>query len=253
MAWLRIDDRVRTHPKLVSAGPAAAWFWFCGICYAREHLTDGVIPRGIIQTLAPGVSGGKRLAERLVTCGLWHVHTDGYVIHDFLDWNPSRAAVETIREADRSRKRKGIQTESERSPDGIQTTPYARTGACGLGLGSGVGSDGFSEGGLGETGPEAEAWGVWRAAALTRAGVELRLQPTPLEFGKLSELCRLVPDVGKRHAIIGGFWALDDKEAAQRNVKARTLGYLVMAAPSLLSNVVTVDLEREKFLRAGAR
>lgn len=44
MPWLKIDDRVRTHPKTVKAGPAASWFWFCGICYCRE------------QSLAPGIT-----------------------------------------------------------------------------------------------------------------------------------------------------------------------------------------------------
>lgn len=106
MAWLKIDDRVRTHVKIVAAGPQAAWFWFCGICYCREHLTDGFIPTGMLASLCPGVSGAqaKRHARKLIEVGLWHEAPGGFTVHDFLDWNPSRAQIEADREWDRKRK-----------------------------------------------------------------------------------------------------------------------------------------------------
>ena len=94
MAWLKIDDRVRTHPKIVEAGPVAAWFWFCGICYCREHLTDGLIADKMLPTLVPGVPSWKRPADVLVAAGLWHREERGYRVHDFLEWNPSRAEIE---------------------------------------------------------------------------------------------------------------------------------------------------------------
>lgn len=104
MAWLRIDDRVRTHPKVVKAGPAAAWLWFCGICYCREHLTDGLIPKVMLNTLAPGLTSTKACAKRLVEVGLWHDGSEYYEVHDFLDWNPKRDDIEASREWDRRRK-----------------------------------------------------------------------------------------------------------------------------------------------------
>jgi hypothetical protein len=137
MAWLRVDDRVRTHPKIVQAGPVAAWFWFCGICYCREHLTDGFIADAMLPTLAPGVTSWKKCAEALVGSGLWHRAQGGYQVHDFLEWNPSRASVMEQREKDNARKRGGVQTESERSPDGIQTTA-SRAGAGVAGSPSGA-------------------------------------------------------------------------------------------------------------------
>lgn len=119
MAWLRMDDRVRTHPKIVKAGPLAGWLWFCGVCYCREHLTDGVIQDGMIPTLAPGLTSAKKHAQTLVDVGLWHRTEGGYHVHDFLDWNPSRTEIETNRAKDSRRKHTGVQTESERNPDGI--------------------------------------------------------------------------------------------------------------------------------------
>lgn len=131
MAWLRIDDRVRTHPKIIDAGPAAAWFWFCGICYCREHLTDGFIAKAVLPTLAPGVTKTAPLVAGLIRSGLWHESDGGYQVHDFLDWNPSRETVIQKRKEDVERKRNpnGFQSDSERNPDGLQTTIRARAGA----------------------------------------------------------------------------------------------------------------------------
>jgi 5-methylcytosine-specific restriction endonuclease McrA len=102
---MKVETRVRTHPKMIAAGPAASWLWFCGNCYAREHLTDGFIPAGMVVSLTGcGHREAKRHAATLVTVGLWHETKDGYQVHDFLDWNPSRADVDAGKEWDRRRK-----------------------------------------------------------------------------------------------------------------------------------------------------
>jgi hypothetical protein len=166
MAWLRIDDRVRTHPKIVAAGPDAAWFWFCGICYCREHLTDGFIPKGMIASLVPGVQlpAAKRHTATLLRVvdgqrnPLWHDTEGGYRVHDFLDWNPSRAVVLAKRAEDLARKKKSnssFQLESDMDstaesgmdskpiPKGIHKDSNATRDArarAPAGLGSGLGS-----------------------------------------------------------------------------------------------------------------
>lgn len=154
MAWLKIDDRVRTHPKIVQAGPVAAWLWFCGICYCREHLTDGLIADKMLPTLVPGMASTKRAVAALVEAGLWHRAERGYVVHDFLDWNPSRAAVEAQRASDRERKGGGSRPDSDRIPAG---TPMdsSRTRDAHTGLGSPLAPALVSnlEGGPGETAP----------------------------------------------------------------------------------------------------
>jgi hypothetical protein len=104
MAWLRIDDRVRTHPKIATAGPAAAWLWFCGICYCREHLTDGFIPKPVVPNLAMNLTSPWRHAQRLVEVQLWEDAIGGFQVHDFLDWNPSRNDVEAGRDWEVQRK-----------------------------------------------------------------------------------------------------------------------------------------------------
>jgi hypothetical protein len=136
VAWLRIDDRIRTHPKIVRAG-LSGWVHLCGICYCREHLTDGLIPFEALPMLTPGVPDTTPHEERLVKVGLWVREVDGYQIHDFLEWNPSRAEVEAIRQTDRSRKR--IPLDSVRNPSGLRQESPAR--ARDKDLGSGVSSE----------------------------------------------------------------------------------------------------------------
>ena len=192
MAWLRVDDRVRTHPKVVAAGPAAAWFWFCGVCYCREHLTDGFIPGGMVASLAPGVVNGRTLAKKLVDVRLWHEEQGGYRVHDFLEWNPSRAEVMATRDADKSRKRKGFQPESTQPPNGIPTTP-SRDHAGGAGLGSsGVV---LSENGNSESAdlPVAEFFDGYRERYQRITGGTLPLLTSPKDFAIASELLRTWP------------------------------------------------------------
>lgn len=139
MAWLRIDDRVRTHPKIAQAGPAAAWLWFCGICYCREHLTDGDIPKAVVPSLAMNLPSPWKHAARLVDVRLWEQVPDGYRVHDFLKWNPSKADVVKSRQSEVERKR-SERSVSGRTNAGVrEMSSCVRAGDAGLGLGLGLG------------------------------------------------------------------------------------------------------------------
>lgn len=87
MTWLKIDDNVPHHKKMLAAGPAAAWLWLCGVAYCQRHKTDGFIPREALPWL--GVVKPQPLALVLVRVALWHVEGEGWRVHDFLDWNAS--------------------------------------------------------------------------------------------------------------------------------------------------------------------
>ena len=137
MAWLRIDDRVRTHPKIATAGPAAAWLWFCSVCYAREHLTDGFIPKAVVPALAGGLPSPWRHAARLVDVRLWEDAVGGFLIHDFLDWNPSKAEVLSHRDKDRDKKRTQRGTHEGQREGLTCAREQARDRAGDAGLGSG--------------------------------------------------------------------------------------------------------------------
>jgi hypothetical protein len=102
MPWAKLDDQFPDHPKVVQAGPAAAWLHVCAICYASRYLTDGFVPVGQVRKLAD-VPDSDALAAKLVQVGLWEAADGGFRVHDYLKYNPSRAQVMAERERNAAR------------------------------------------------------------------------------------------------------------------------------------------------------
>jgi len=111
MVWVKLDDQFPDHPKIAKAGPCAAWLHVCGIAYSNRHLTDGFIPLGVAHRLTDfahyamtnGMEGYdltcEMMAARLVDVALWDEVDGGYQIHDYHDFQPSKAEVEALRKA----------------------------------------------------------------------------------------------------------------------------------------------------------
>lgn len=102
MAWVKIDDQFASHPKILKAGPAAAWLYVCGLTYCNRYLTDGFIPAEAVRLLTDLKNPGKE-AAKLVNAGLWEIADGGYIVHDYLDWNPSAEQIRSERRAARQR------------------------------------------------------------------------------------------------------------------------------------------------------
>ena len=115
MPWVKIDDQFADHPKIMQAGPLAAWIYVCGLCYSARYLTDGFIPDGQVRKLAD-VDDVTPLVTRLVDVGLWDVSPGGYQIHDYLDYNPTGEQIKEERKA--SAKRQADYRERHRKPNG---------------------------------------------------------------------------------------------------------------------------------------
>lgn len=126
MAWARIDDGMPEHPKVVKVSPMAELVAYRAICYANRFLTDGFIPTGALSGLTSRLDhDAPRLAEQLVGAGLWHKRRGGFLIHDFLDWNLSRAQVEANREHARKGGRKSAEIRASGRLSGSSTDAQA--------------------------------------------------------------------------------------------------------------------------------
>lgn len=98
----------------------AAWLWVCGLIYANTYLTDGFIPEDGLAAVWPWSRAG-RYATRLVQVKLWERVKGGYLIHDYLEYNPSAQIIKNKRESDRLRKvPHGIHADSNGNPNGVQ-------------------------------------------------------------------------------------------------------------------------------------
>jgi hypothetical protein len=83
MSWVRLDDACFTHPKLLAAGPEAAWFWVAIIGYCnRQKQRDGMLPDAAIGLVYP-VKNAQRLIARLVELRLLERIEGGYRVHDY--------------------------------------------------------------------------------------------------------------------------------------------------------------------------
>lgn len=109
MTWLRIEDRFPRHRRIrgLRRDTAAKWLHVCALCYCSEHLTDGHIDQLAVDQIVTDAEIPKTAAQRcinkLVNVGLWIQWTEGeesgFLIRDFLDYNPAKEAVKQRREA----------------------------------------------------------------------------------------------------------------------------------------------------------
>jgi hypothetical protein len=101
MPWVKIDDGIVDNLKTLKVwaqDPEAFALDVRGIAYCAKQLTDGLVPDEILALWYAGKD--ERLAELvdiLVGAGRWERADGGYTIHDFLEYNKSRAEVEAER------------------------------------------------------------------------------------------------------------------------------------------------------------
>lgn len=110
MPWVRLDDSFADHPKIERAGPLAAWLHVAALCYCARHLTDGRIPRSKATRLADIPDASSQVLA-LIREGVWYEDGDDYVIHDYLEYQPSRQQVMTDRGI--ARRRSAMNTDPE--------------------------------------------------------------------------------------------------------------------------------------------
>lgn len=122
MTWVRIEDGFPDHPKVVGLTDRAFRAHIVGLCYAGQHLTDGKIPEAVARGL------GKRQVSELVAADLWEQNGVGYIIHGYLDYNPSREYVEDERRKARERRANAGRRGGVRSGD-VRTTSRRRNEA----------------------------------------------------------------------------------------------------------------------------
>jgi hypothetical protein len=101
MAWIKIDDNLVQHPKILEAGDEAIGLWVRLLSYSARYLTDGKISYAAARAIL-----GRRYSpvRALLKTGLLEDNGEFYTIHNYLKYNPSRAETLTKRERDKERK-----------------------------------------------------------------------------------------------------------------------------------------------------
>lgn len=148
MAWVRIDDHFDEHPKLARVGPLGWAVWMAGLAYANRNMTDGFIPWSVARRLvswdflAPAQAGAQAGAQAenqqvmtvsvtsgmagqdvtneyviglLIEAGVWEECRGGYCIHDYGEYQRTRAEIEEEREKKRRAGQAGGQARAQAS------------------------------------------------------------------------------------------------------------------------------------------
>jgi hypothetical protein len=127
MVWAKLDDAILDNPKIARAGVFGFALHVAAITWSCRNLTDGHVEYSRVTALLTlqrvhfdvanplalldgnSSMGGEEgldpyiIADHLVDCGLWERTGTGYVIHDFLIYNPSREQVLAKRRQDAER------------------------------------------------------------------------------------------------------------------------------------------------------
>lgn len=93
MPWAKLDDTFHAHPKTAEAGTLGVGLFAIALSHCSQYLTDGFVSEAVLRRLIPDVEDPMAVAERLVKAGYFETANGGFQIHDYLDYNPSRAKV----------------------------------------------------------------------------------------------------------------------------------------------------------------
>lgn len=117
MPWCKLDDGMGEHRKtrrVIRAGGLGAFgLHALALLHASRYLTDGWVEAEFVDEMcemAGDTTAEKdRMVAALVQRGVWEPADtgDGWWVHDYLEYNPTRAKVEEQRRADAERKAEG--------------------------------------------------------------------------------------------------------------------------------------------------
>lgn len=137
MPWVRFDDQYPIHRKVAALSDPAYRLHSASIPWSNRNLMDGWIPAADIDQVCAQVRKPATFALELVRRGLLHeagetcpspacpadgTHTDGWVIHDYWDYQPSKAKALRDRQAKADRQARWLAKQKGRPVDNQPST-----------------------------------------------------------------------------------------------------------------------------------
>lgn len=121
VTWVRTEDDMPLHPKLLKLSDGAYRLWSNSLHFANRAVTDGLIDKGLVATLNHhGRWTPKQLASFVqeLLAGLWLDAGDHYEIHDYAHHQAEAMKERVGRKRDYERDKKRRQRETR---EGVPT------------------------------------------------------------------------------------------------------------------------------------
>lgn len=128
--FIKLHDGYADHDRVIDLTDAAFRMHVSAMCFCGSNQTDGRIKARVLLRYA-----GRKAIDELVAAGLLVETADGYEVHDYLDYNRSRAEIEELsakraeagNKGGRPRKQPGSKPEAKRNQNGLQTETKAQS------------------------------------------------------------------------------------------------------------------------------
>lgn len=97
--WTRLDDGFIAHPKILALSHGAFRLHVSGLNWSVANEQDGKVPEIVLAIALPLDRPKSRVkaVEELEAAGLWHRNGQGWVIHDFDEYQDTKEVVRARR------------------------------------------------------------------------------------------------------------------------------------------------------------
>lgn len=138
MTWVKIDDRLPEHPKVIGLSDKAFRLYVTSICFASTNKTDGEIPPAAISRMG----GTPKLAAELVAAVLWDsTSRGGWVVHDYLKYNRAKEAIDELSDKRSKAGSKGLANRWQNANQIASVLPLSGSGSSNTDLQQPLGND----------------------------------------------------------------------------------------------------------------
>lgn len=106
MPWARFDDDYPNHRKIRPLSDAAFRLHTSAICWCNKNLTDGIITPADLPYVSD-VKNPAKAVPQLVAQKLWEPTGNGWIVHDYHQFNPTAEYVLAERQKKSAAGKKG--------------------------------------------------------------------------------------------------------------------------------------------------
>lgn len=125
MPWVKLTDDWYDDPKIAALDDGGVALWVIGLTWCARNLTDGHIPARVARKLT---DDGDRAVDQLVTARLWSSTEAGFLVENYLEYQPSRDEVLSKRDAERKRSQRR-RTPADQRSSGDRAVDRPETGS----------------------------------------------------------------------------------------------------------------------------